>query len=31
MRDIGVGQDKAPEIRAHLATLATANGTVNDG
>jgi hypothetical protein len=31
MRDIGVGQDKAREVRAHLATLAAANGTVNHG
>ena len=31
MRDIGVGQDKAREVRAHLATLATANGTANHG
>jgi hypothetical protein len=26
MRDIGVGQDKARELRAHLASLATASG-----
>jgi hypothetical protein len=26
MRDIGVGQDKAREVRAHLASVATANG-----
>ena len=26
MRDIGVGQDKAREVRAHLASLATASG-----
>ena len=26
MRDIGVGQDKAREVRAHLASLTTANG-----
>ncbi len=31
MRDIGVGQDKAREVRAHLATVATANGTVSHG
>jgi hypothetical protein len=31
MRDIGVGQDKAREVRAHLATLTAANGTVNHG
>jgi hypothetical protein len=31
MRDIGVGQDKAREVRAHLVTLATANGTVDHG
>lgn len=31
MRDIGVGQNKAREVRAHLASLATASGTVNHG
>ena len=31
MRDIGVGQDKAREVRAHLATLATANGEARHG
>ena len=31
MRDIGVGQDKAREVRAHLASVATANGEVSDG
>ena len=31
MRDIGVGQDKAREVRAHLASLATANGEVSNG
>jgi hypothetical protein len=31
MRDIGVGQDKAREVRAHLASLATANGQVSNG
>ena len=29
MRDIGLGQDKAREVRAHLASLATASGTVS--
>lgn len=31
MRDLGVGQDRAREVRQHLASLATANGTVNHG
>ena len=31
MRDIGVGQDKAREVRAHLMTLGTANGKVSHG
>jgi hypothetical protein len=31
MRDVGVGQDKAREVRAHLASLATANGEVANG
>jgi hypothetical protein len=31
MRDIGVGQDKGREVLAHLATVATANGTVRHG
>jgi hypothetical protein len=32
MRDIGVGQDKAREVRAHLATLATSsNGQASPG
>jgi len=31
MRDIGVGQDKARELRAHLASLATASGEVCHG
>jgi hypothetical protein len=31
MRDIGVGQDRAREVRAHLASLATANGQVSHG
>jgi hypothetical protein len=31
MRDIGLGQDKAGEVRAHLASLATANGDVRHG
>ncbi len=31
MRDIGVGQDKAREVRAHLAAVAMANGTVSHG
>ena len=31
MRDLGLGQPKAREIRAHLASLATANGQAADG
>jgi hypothetical protein len=31
MRDIGVGQDKAREVRAHLASLSTANGKASHG
>ena len=31
MRDIGVGQDKAREVRAHLASLATASAEVSHG
>ena len=31
MRDIGVGQDKAREVRAHLASLVAANETVSHG
>jgi hypothetical protein len=31
MRDLGVGQDKARQIRQHLATLTAANGQVSHG
>ena len=31
MRDLGLGQPKAREVRAHLASLATANGQVSHG
>lgn len=31
MRDIKVGQDRAREVRAHLATVAASNGQVNHG
>ena len=31
MRDIGVGQDKAREVRAHLASLVASNGQVTHG
>ena len=31
MTDLHLGQPKAREVRAHLATLATANGQVSHG
>jgi hypothetical protein len=31
MRDIGVGQGRAREVRQHLATVAASNGQVDHG
>jgi len=31
MRDLSLGQPKAREVRAHLASLAASNGQVNHG